>query len=144
MRHKRISRRELKEQIKRLQLCIQEMMKDYTDLKDKHRKLSDRFDRAGNEWEPVDGIGVSVNIKPEAWGQYLTLGDDPYAVYHEEYFLKKLTQDLVRAMLDNHYVQFYGHDGIINGYTIGAKIYVVPWDKVVMLRKQVAEEVKQE
>ena len=101
-----------------------------------------RFMAFGSNVETVEGKGyidmLKWEVQPEPWGHYARVDESFFQMGMEEAF-RGLKGDLVRHLVDqlleNNLVQFYtrGYDVKDIMYpmgTIGAKLYVIPWEQM--------------
>lgn len=132
-RPKRISRRELKAKIRELQGQLLASNAEISQQKYMYGRLFDRFTRLGTQTESLDSRGSiqMIEIKPIPFGQYAVLTDD--FMYEEipDVIKSQIVSDMLSQLLENGYVQFItGFDDYLRKTTLGAKIYVVPWEQM--------------
>ena len=131
---KRISRRELKEQIRNLKFDLNSSKCDLDSMQTKYDDLKKRFADLGSKAESYDvkGDGIEcIEVFPQAWGNYFCLArglEDPDEIDHVK---KRLISDIANGLMENNMIQFIMNDSSPLGKTMGAKLYVVPWDKMV-------------
>lgn len=144
MKHKRVSRKELKAKIAKLRSALSDLEISYRavynerdEIKAKLHKSERRLMELGSraEMHEVSGAGIEcVDIKPEVYGTYFALHRLPDDSIMD--FLKEeLARKVANALIENNLIQIILHDGKEHGPfespTIGAKVYVIPWDKCV-------------
>ena len=137
MKAKRVSRKELKEKIKTLKRKVQVLQSEADEAREKAKALSDRLVRLGSSaWEQADI--THIDVKPTPWGSYISLMDNtaiPDDTMSE--IKRRLTGQLVRGLLEANMVQFIIRESDLPfaPQTIGAKLFVIPWEKTVIGRK---------
>ncbi|MBQ9291454.1 MAG: hypothetical protein IJ210_15205 [Clostridia bacterium] len=140
MRHKRISRRELKETIRELNATIQNERArhaaEITIKQTEYDKLQQRLEKLGSESIEVvstDGTGIQrLDFDIETYGQYAMMYD-PNA---EEVQLAKeaIARSLAEALVEKNLIQFTTAKSDMppyvfrNGICITGKVYIVPWE----------------
>ena len=135
-KHKRISRKELKQKIKTLESRISFLTYEKESMRSQRDKYAKRLDYLGSEgWRQLD---ISrVEIKPEPWGKYCILPQelDLNAEIIDE-IKSRLVKDIASGLMESGMVQIIVHDGDIfyDKKTVGAKLFVVPWEKTVIGR----------
>lgn len=99
------------------------------------KEFSDRLFRLGScDYEQAEI--TCVDVKPQPWGQYMVL--NPYAEPITDDQLReikyRLTESIVKGLIDKGLVQFIvkGGDIPFEPQTIGAKLFVVPWEETVI------------
>ena len=113
------------------------MENEAAEARSKAKSLTDRLFRLGScEWEQADV--QHVEAKPLIYGTYISLMHDteiPDETLSE--IKKRLTEQLVRGLLDANMVQFIIHESDMpfEPQTVGAKLFVVPWENTVIKRK---------
>lgn len=136
-RPKRVSRRELKAKIRELNYETQSLKAELSQLQEMYGRLYDRFARLGTQIESLDSGGTiqKIEIKPIPFGQYAILSDDFKAKEIPDVIKSQIVNDMVSQLLENGYVQFItGIDNYPGAVTLGAKIYVVPWEQMTRRR----------
>ena len=129
---KRISRRELKEKIKTLKRRVEVLESEVKEAETEKRRFAKRLEYLGREeWKQLDLS--HIEIKPETYGSYAyIIGDEIEPV--KSFLVEKLVKGLIKA----GYVQFIVRNersGPLDfGKSVGAKLFVVPWDKTVIGR----------
>ena len=134
---KRISRRELIEKIKSLQFDLTMKNHDLCNMIMERDKLKKRIMDIGSRCEMLDISGPGINcveVRPEAWGQYMVMS--PLIDLSDtelEDMKKMLVGKIVQGLMEQNVVQFIigKHDFVPDRKTIAAKLYVVPWDQLV-------------
>ena len=135
-KHKRISRKELKQRIKTLESRISFLTYENENMRSQRDKYAKRLDYLGSEgWRQLD---ISrVEIKPEPWGKYCRLPHelDLNAEMIDE-IKSRLVKDIASGLMESGMVQIIVHDGDIfhDEMTVGAKLFVIPWEKTVIGR----------
>jgi len=142
MRHKRISRRELKETIKAERKLYIASIKDqqlkYDELESKYDELKKRFDMLGQEAHEIIGFpngGIEkVAVEAKAYGSYVYLSDmEPEVV---DYAMQEIARQIAEGLVKNSLIKFSGHGPDIHDLlqgsfgTVGGTLYVVPWEQV--------------
>ena len=136
-RPKRISRRELKAKIRELNYDLQTSKIAISQLQEIYGRLLDRFNRFGTQIESLDSGSTiqMIEIKPIPFGQYAILSDDFKAKEIPDVIKSQIVNDMVSQLLENGYVQFItGIDNYPGAVTLGAKVYVVPWEQMTRRR----------
>ena len=81
----------------------------------------------------LKGSGIEcIEINPEPWGQYSVLSKYiPEAAIPA--IKERLVSQIVRGLLESDLIQIIDHPGggPFGERTIAAKLYVVPWEKLV-------------
>lgn len=132
---KRVSRRELKEQIRELRSDLKYEKSLVDEWMTSHDKLKKRLDDMGSRIETFEARGggiETIEIKPEAWGTYVMANGLAEIPDEEMEQIKiKITNQIARGLIESSNVQFIVNRSDLNPYiTVGAKVYVVPWDKL--------------
>ena len=134
---KRISRRELKEKIRNLKIDLDIALSRKEEAIDRLEELQKRFDEMGSRVETYDVQGGAIEcieIKPQTWGTYEAFcGHQEFSKEQLDEIKRRLVSSLADGMMKWNLVQIIAHDGLtpISPATVGAKLYVVPWDKMV-------------
>lgn len=112
-------------------------LKEATDKAEYYKK---RFRKFGSNVDTTDLESgkivcmVKWTLTPEVYGQYARL--DPHFATSIDYgkeIERLVTTHLVEGLIDNELVQFIwssGDDHELFGKTVGAKLYVVPWEQM--------------
>ena len=139
-RPKRVSRRELKAKIRELEYetqCLQRHLQaSKAEISRQHEmygRLYDRFIRLGTQIESLDSGGTiqAIEIKPIPFGNYAILTDDFIAKEIRDVVKSQIVGDILSQLLEDGYVQFItGFDDCLGAVTLGAKMYVVPWEQM--------------
>ena len=141
-RPKRVSRRELKAKIRdlnyetqNLQMHLQASKVNISELQEMYGRLWDRFTRLGTQIESLDSGGLiqMIEIKPIPFGQYAILSDDFIAKELPDVIKSQIVNNMVSQLLEQGYVQFLTGSRL-DEVTLGAKIYVVPWEQMARRR----------
>ena len=141
-RPKRVSRRELKAKIRELEYetqCLQRhLLASKDEISRQHEmygRLYDRFARLGTQIESLDSGGTiqAIEIKPIPFGQYAIFSDDFVAKELPDVIKRQIVSDMVSQLLENAYVQFLTGFNL-GEVTLGAKMYVVPWEQMARRR----------
>lgn len=131
---KRVSRRELKEKIRELNSDLKFEKSLVNEWMTSHDKLKKRLDDMGSRIETFEARGgiQTIEIKPEAWGTYVMVNGLAEIPDEEmEQIKRKITNQIARGLIESSLVQFIANRSDLNPYiTVGAKVYVVPWDKL--------------
>ena len=129
---KRISRRELKEWNKALKLEVRDLQYKLDTVRMERNTLDQRLTELGSRVETYDvrGAGIEcIEIKPEPWGQYCVLYDRNDLPM--DAIKQRLVQSIAEGLMKSNNVQLIVQDNDLwQRKTIGAKLYVVPWDKM--------------
>lgn len=132
---KRISRRELIEKIRWIEAEERILRHDNESLIEKLNDLNKRFIELGSKAETYDANGCieCIEIKPQAWGHYAHLIGNDFSEEFIEELKYRLADGIVRGLLNSNYVQIIVKEDPIHTdmKTLAAKLYVVPWDKLV-------------
>lgn len=132
---KRISRRELKEKIRDLSFKLRTEQQKYATLHMEHKVLQKRFMDLGSKAESYDvkGAGIHcIEIKPEPVGTYACMEQDmEESLNLVELISERLAYDIAKGLIKSNAIQIIKNDDVIFGNTIGAKLWVIPWDKMV-------------
>ena len=131
---KRISRKELKEKIRSLEYLNKVYRWNADNYCKKYEELKKRFQELGSKAEMFDlkGPGIEcIEIEPQQWGQYSMLSDNiPDAALPQ--VKERLITQIARGLMEANLVQIINSEaGPFGGKTMGAKLYVVPWEKLV-------------
>ena len=136
-RPKRISRRELKAKIQDLQMLLQASNTELSRLQELYGRLYDRFARLGTQIESLDSGGTiqMIEIKPIPFGNYAILTDNLIAKEIRDVVKSQIVSDMLSQLLEQGYIQFLnGFDDCLGAVTLGAKMYVVPWEQMARRR----------
>lgn len=72
-----------------------------------------------------------IEIKPIPFGQYATLTDEFMIEEIPDVIKSQIVSDMLSQLLEAGYVQFITNfDDCFKAVTLGAKIYVVPWEQM--------------
>lgn len=130
---KRRSRKELIQEIKGLKASVALAESKAYDETKKRKDIEGRFIELGNriDLKQTDAIAC-VEVKPIAFGQYANVTNGlPLADLIDE-VKSRLVTGIARGLIEMNYVQIiYNDDGPL-GKTIGAKLFVVPWEQTVI------------
>lgn len=130
---KRISRRELKQWNRDLKHKVKELEYDLEAVRLERNKLDHRLTLLGSKADAYDvrGAGIEcIEINPETWGQYCVLYSDEDV--NVETIKRRLAGCLIDGLMKSNSIQIIVQDDVFpNRKTIGAKLYVIPWDKMV-------------
>ena len=139
---KRVSRHELVEKVRglRCDLAIEKIQHlatkaEVENLKTRLRQIGERKVYTG-KWVPC----VSVNINPKAYGSYIQLCNRHPDKDALKMAKNVLARQLGEALLESGYIQFVLNNGETGdfldvGSTVGAKIYVIPWDELAVYKE---------
>lgn len=142
-KHKRISRRELKEQIRNLILDMNALRHELEDKQSEYKKLKERFDYLGTSDE-IQDFGDAVpaitrEIKAIPFGVYSRIIDDEYmnTINAIELSKRQLAEQLAKGMVELGYVRFIVKPDFpeqiaglrMRTVTVAAKMYVIPWEQ---------------
>lgn len=144
-RPKRISRRELKAKIRELNLKNLSLEGQLLTSKAEISQLHSRLNRLGTQIESLDsGDPIQmIEIKPIPFGQYAMLTDDFMFKEIPDAIKSQIVNNMASQLLENAYVQFViGFNNFIGTVTLGAKIYVVPWEQMARRRTTITAMVK--
>ena len=134
---KRLSRKDLKEKIKTLERRNIVLESEAEGARKEAKELEDRLVWLGSRLDIKQAEVPCVEVKPQAWGQYFSF--IPGTKISDEMMdeiKKKLVTSIVSGLIQKNYVQFIIHEEEDFGWpTIAAKLYVVPWEKTVIGRK---------
>lgn len=136
-RPKRVSRRELKAKIRELNLKAISREAQLLTSKAEISQLHDRLNRLGTQIESLDsGDPIQmIEIKPIPFGQYAMLTDDFMVEEIPDVVKSQIVSNMLSQLLEQGYVQFItGFDDCFGAVTLGAKIYVVPWEQMARRR----------
>ena len=136
-RPKRISRRELKAKIRELNLKAISLEAQLLTSKAEISQLHDRLNRLGTQIESLEsGDPIQmIEIKPIPFGQYAMLTDDFMVEEIPDVVKSQIVNNMASQLLENAYVQFMvGFNNFIGAVTLGAKMYVVPWEQMARRR----------
>lgn len=146
-RPKRISRRELKAKIRELNLKAISREGQLLASKAEISQLHDRLNRLGTQIESLEsGDPIQmIEIKPIPFGQYAMLTDDFMLKEIPDEIKSQIVNNMASQLLENAYVQFViGFNNFIGTVTLGAKIYVVPWEQMARRRTTITAMVRSE
>ena len=136
-RPKRISRRELKAKIRELNLKAISLKGQLLASEAEISQLHDRLNRLGTQIESLDsGDPIQmIEIKPIPFGQYAMLTDEFMFKEIPDAIKSQIVNYMASQLLENAYVQFMiGTNNFTGEVTLGAKIYVVPWEQMARRR----------
>ena len=136
-RPKRISRRDLKAKIRELNLKAISREGQLLASKAEISQLHDRLNRLGTQIESLDsGDPIQmIEIKPIPFGQYAILADEFMFKEIPDAIKSQIVNYMASQFLENAYVQFMiGTNNFTGEVTLGAKIYVVPWEQMARRR----------
>jgi hypothetical protein len=136
-RPKRVSRRELKAKIRELNLKAISREGQLLASKAEISQLHDRLNRLGTQIESLDsGDPIQmIEIKPIPFGQYAMLTDEFMFKEIPDEIKNQIVNYMASQLLENAYVQFMiGTNNFTGEVTLGAKIYVVPWEQMARRR----------
>lgn len=136
-RPKRVSRRELKAKIQELNYETQSLKAKLSQLQEMYGRLYDRFTRLGTQIESLDSGGTiqAIEIKPIPFGNYAILTNGLIAKEIHDAVKSQIVSDMLSQLLEHGYVQFLsGFDDCLGAVTLGAKMYVVPWEQMARRR----------
>ena len=137
---KRISRRELKKEIKRLRtenerrgMEIMRQTEYKKVIEDKYNALFCRFADLGAYAQDLrlgDPI-KAIEVKPVPFGAWAAVCDSADEIIKEAQHM--LAENLVSGLIDGGYIRFTcGENDPVYGFTyVGAKLYVIPWERMV-------------
>lgn len=97
------------------------------------KTYSDRLVRLGSSAFDQGGF-TYVDVKPQPWGQYIALMEDTKITDIQWEEIKyKLTESIVKGLIEKKLVQFIFKDSDVPfaPQTIGAKLFVIPWEQTV-------------
>ena len=134
---KRTSRRELIQRIKSLEVDMV-MANGRADDEERRRKdLEKRLQTLGSRMDlkQTDAI-TCVEVEPIPFGKYATVVPGLDMSQFIDEMKSQLVREIANSLIANNYVQIICHDGYgpFEG-TIGAKLYVVPWEQTVIGKK---------
>ena len=139
---KRRSRHELKQEIKALKEELQITGGELEKLRIIKKELSERLETLGSRLDMDQAMSTGplkcIEIKPIPYGDYIALPNYSEVPVNMIAETKKIViQKLVHAFVESGYVQFIIKDAQwpFGGATVGAKMYVVPWEQTVFGRK---------
>lgn len=144
-RPKRISRRELKAKIRELNLKAISREAQLLTSKAEISQLHDRLNRLGTQIESLEsGDPIQmIEIKPIPFGQYAMLTDDFMFEEIPDAIKSQIVNNMASQLLENAYVQFMADfNNFIGAVTLGAKIYVVPWEQMARRRTTITAMVR--
>lgn len=144
-RPKRISRRELKAKIRELNLKTISLEGQLLTSKAEISQLHDRLNRLGTQIESLEsGDPIQmIEIKPIPFGQYAMLTDDFMFKEIPGEIKSQIVNYMASQLMENAYVQFItGFNNFTGEVTLGAKIYVVPWEQMARRRTTITTIVK--
>ena len=133
MKHKRVSRHELKTEVKELRARNVRLDVLLSEEIEKYNRLEERFQELllNSELADVQGGGVKVvEAEPVPFGKYyMTISD-----ISTGWIKSHLAESIARGLMDANMIKFYYGDpvpGPFEGRTIGAKVLVVQPEKLV-------------
>ena len=145
---KRAGRKELIAENKKLKRDVQvaeDRVKDATWQCDMINKRIQQIGMRCVDMRMGGGPIETIDIQPEPFGMYVMLDDgrmpDPELSQVTEWAKGRLVHQIANALVEKNMVQFICRrhgDAVmydpLNPGTIGAKLYVVPWEKMAMWR----------
>ena len=139
---RRNERQMLQRKIKQKDFTIGLLKNRIECLEEEKKKVEKRLEIAGTETETIeDEVGTIQIIRAETipYGSFTRVGNDIHLDDLESVKME-LTREIAKALIDQSIVQFIikkpgMYDGpfgdIFQGYkTIGAKLYVIPWEQM--------------
>lgn len=142
-RPKRVSRRELKAKIRELNLKTLSLEGQLLTSKAEISQLHDRLNRLGTQIESLDSVDPiqMIEIKPIPFGQYAMLTDDFMLKEIPDEIKSQIVNNMASQLLEHEYVQFLTGFNL-DEVTLGAKIYVVPWEQMARRRTTITAMVR--
>jgi hypothetical protein len=138
-RPKRISRRELKAKTRELEDNVERLQGELVAANFEHKSwqsrfdsLFDRFTRLSTQMNSlqVNGAIQEIEVKPIPFGQYAVLADEFRLSKIPDEIKHQIVDDMVSQLLEGGYIKILiGNDNCF-GVTVGAKMYVVPWEQM--------------
>lgn len=134
---KRWTKKAQREKIAELNVQISELRSKLYDAESEAERYKKRFKTLmfSEEMEPIripNTVGVvTANIEHIPYGMFITY--DPEKAVHIDTLKERLAIELARGMIDADMVKFIIRDEErwCTGYaTIGAKLYVIPWEQL--------------
>ena len=138
---RRNERQMLQMKIKQKDITINGLMSRIECLEEEKKKVEKRLEIAGAETETIEeGVGMVQIIRPQAipYGTYTRV--DKMPLDELKFIKEELTREIAKALIEQNIVQFIikepgmygGPFGEINQEygTIGAKLYVIPWEQM--------------
>ena len=144
-RPKRVSRRELKAKIRELNLKTLSLEGQLLTSKAEISQLHNRLNRLGTQIESLESSEPiqMIEIKPIPFGQYAMLTDDFMFEEIPDAIKSQIVNNMASQLLENAYVQFMvDFNNFIGAVTLGAKIYVVPWEQMARRRTTITATVR--
>jgi len=97
-----------------------------------------RFEKLGSRFEAVTGGPIQVietEVEPERWGQWMAYTCDEVREDEMELIKSRLVESIASGLMKRNIVQFIVNGRLESGplspfSTIGAKLYVIPWDRM--------------
>lgn len=131
---KRISRQELKQEIKDLKskLRIKEAElhgceEDYTALKNRFMSIANYTEEILNEDTPIKTVSVDV----KTYGQYARLAyGEELDEETMEMIIRELAISIARGLVEQSMAKICVSDDDPFGRTIATKLYVIPWEQM--------------
>ena len=150
-----MKKKKLKNIIEELEVELEAAKMGREMAEDKAEAYRKRFEEFGTNVETIEDInGVKMlkwTMMPRPWGAYAAYSQD--MPINKDEIKKTLAYRIANGLIENNVVQFIDkpadpEDPIGNVSTLGAKLYVIPWDKVphsrtLELRQRVAEIIKE-
>lgn len=138
MKHKRISRRELKKINKELRQEQEMYARKVLDLQDKYYELQKRFEILGKEAHEIiefpNGRIQKYAVEAKAYGSYMCLSDfDPET---RDYAMNEIARQTALCLIKYNLIKFDvkepNADDPLQGPfgIVGGTLYVVPWEQV--------------
>ena len=130
-----MKKRELKQRISELEQLLSQHEAEAKAYKHELDIAMGKLAALGKDFEPIEGVEyVEASAKP--WGTYVKVDTDYIKKDKLDAVKNKLLIPLAKGLMDTGWVQFIVKDGLtpLDPGTVGAKLYVVPWEKAVRRR----------
>ena len=132
-----MKKKRLKERIEELEVELEAAKMAREMAEDKVNSYRKRFEELGRNVKTVEEIpGANVlkwTIKPQPWGTYAAYVKDLKP--NMDVMRESLVSKIAKGLIENDIVQFIDKTGSDDDpfnvmSTLGAKLYVIPWDRV--------------
>lgn len=130
-------KKKLKARIEELEVELKDAIYAKEAAENKANDYRSRFETFGSNVETVENLkGVKVlkwSLKPQPWGTYATYINDSEP--SKEILKKCLADRIAKGLIENNVVQFIdkprsNDDPLSAVSTMGAKLFVIPWEQV--------------
>ena len=132
------SRREIISENKRLKHELWAAEFDRDDAIQKNKELKERIAKLGTRLDMEQADISCIEIKPVPFGAYCRVPNGIRFADVIDSVKGRLATQLATSLIEQNVVQFITNEEWLPNMdsTIGAKLYVVPWDRTVICRRR--------